>query len=132
MSQIRLTFACEFDKAYSVVVEDNGRVAYAYLLFYEDVVADVWLYNQAETPLGPFLNTDDLPALNPAVYIKSDFRMQPVTDPSEIKCEWDETADGMLEVDILIGNKFIAQLIPGAKPGWSVGVAKDGPLALVY
>jgi len=132
MSQIRLTCVCEFDQAYSVVVADNGRVAYAYLMFDEDVVADVWLYNQAETPAGAFLNTDDLPALNPAGYIKPGFLMEPVTDPSEVRCEWDETADGMLEVDILIRDKFMAQLIPGAKPGWSVGVAKDGPLALIY
>lgn len=132
MSQIRLIFTCEFDKAYSVVVEDNGRVAYAYLLFYEDVVADVWLYNQADAPPGSFLNTDELPALNPSAYIKPDFCIRPVIDPSDIKCEWDEISDGTLEVDILIRDKFIAQLIPGAKPGWSVGVAKDGPLALVY
>lgn len=55
-----------------------------------------------------------------------------VTSLSDIRCEWTEDSDGVIEVDILLHGKFIAQLIPGAKPGWSVLVAKDGPLALIY
>jgi hypothetical protein len=34
-----------------VVLEDDGRVAYAYLLERDAIVADVWLYNIGEDPV---------------------------------------------------------------------------------
>ncbi|WP_374951630.1 hypothetical protein [Mucilaginibacter sp.] len=56
----------------------------------------------------------------------------PIRSEDDVRCEWIETSDGIIEVDILIRGKFIAQLTPGAKPGLSVLVIKDGPLALKY
>ena len=38
----------EPDGGRSVVLEDDGRVAYAYLLEKDTIVSDVWLYNVAE------------------------------------------------------------------------------------
>ena len=132
MSTFSGRFYCEFDSFYSVLIEDDGRVAYAYLMQDEDKIADVWLYNQAQAPAGSFWKEEDMPFLNPADYLNKDAAIPPVKNADEVRCEWIETNDGMIEVDILLRGKFIAQLSPGAKPGWSVLVAKDGPLALVY
>ena len=132
MPEFHLTETCPFDDAYAVTIDDNGRVANAYLTFYGDVVSDVWLYNRVPTPAGSFLNTDEMPPLNPADYIKKDVIATPIADATQVRLDWDESADGDIEVAILLHDKFIAELIPGAKPGYSVLVAKDGPLALVY
>nr|WP_294943609.1 hypothetical protein [uncultured Mucilaginibacter sp.] len=132
MPEFYLNLPCPFDDAYAVVVEDNGRVAYAYLLFYEDIVSDVWLYNNALTPAGSFINTDEIPALNPADYIKKDTMITPISEEGQVYCDWDESDDDGIEVGVTLRGKFIAELRHGAKPGWNVIVAKDGPLALVY
>lgn len=125
-------FYCEFDQFFSVKIEDDGRVAYAYLMYGDDVTGDVWLYNQGPAPATSFWYPEDKPFLNPAEYLPGEAFVWPVTTRADIRCEWTETGDGIIEVDILIHGNFIAQLTPGAKPGWSVLVAKDGPLALVY
>jgi hypothetical protein len=133
MSEFLLKTPCELDAAYSLVIEDDGRVAYAYLMQYEDIVGDVWLYNQQEAPQTNFWNEEDMPFLNPAEYVnKEAANITPLKEAAEVRCEWTESPDGLIEVDILLRGKFIAQLIAGAKPGWSTLVAKDGPLALVY
>lgn len=121
---------CEFDRNYSVRIEDDGRVAYAYFIEWSDVNGDVWLYNVAETPADSNWALQDSPYLNAAEYIAEN--IAPIKEASEIRCEWMETKNGIIEVDILIRGKFVAQLIAGAKPGWSAMVKKDGPLALAY
>ncbi|MFD0751216.1 hypothetical protein ACFQZS_13780 [Mucilaginibacter calamicampi] len=124
---------CEFDGHYSVRIEDNSRVAYAYLYEGEDIVGDVWLYNQIEPPQTSFWLPEDMPFLNPKEYLLPDAAIKPITDESQIRCEWTESKDdGLIEVGLYIRDKFIASVAVGAKPGWSVLVAKDGPLAYVY
>ncbi|MBD1392432.1 hypothetical protein [Mucilaginibacter glaciei] len=125
-------FYCEFDRFCSVKIVDDGRVAYAYFTQGDDAVGDVWLYNQAEAPKVSFWNPADIPFLNPVEYLNKDAKIAPINAADEVRCEWLETSDGIIEVDILIRGKFIAQLSPGAKPGFSVLVVKDGPLALIY
>lgn len=124
---------CEFDRNYSLKIEDDGRVAYAYLYEGEDIIGDVWLYNQQEAPATSFWRTEDMPFLNPIEYLAKDAVIKPITAESEIRCEWTESLDdGLIEAGIYIRDKFIASVASGSKPGWSVLVAKDGPLALVY
>lgn len=119
---------CGLDRNYGVRIEDDGRVAYAYFLEWDEVNGDVWLYNVAEIPTDSNWAKQQMPYLNTAEYIAEN--IAPIKDESEIRCEWNETKDGIIEVDILIRGKFIAQLTAGAKPGWSTVVKKDGPLAL--
>lgn len=38
------------DKEHFLIIEDNGRVAYAYLLKNEKIIGDVWLYNRCVSP----------------------------------------------------------------------------------
>lgn len=133
MSTVSLRVFCEFDLHYSIVIEDDGRVAYAYLLEGEDIIGDVWLYNQQEPPQTSFWLPEDRPFLNPKEYLAKDAAIKPIARESEIRCEWTESKDdGLIEVGIYIRDKFIASVAMGSKPGWSVLVAKDGPLAYVY
>ena len=45
---------------YSVVFDDDGRVAYAYLLNHQgNIISDVWLYNQCKTPKEPEWKTSN-------------------------------------------------------------------------
>lgn len=132
MSTFSLQIPYEFDENYSVLIEDDGRVAYAYLLAYGDVVGDVWLYNQAEAPQDANWYNQTIPYLNPAEYLDKAVTIFPIKNENEVRCEWTELNDGVIEVGIWLKDKFIAQLESGSKPGWSVLVVKDGPLAQVY
>jgi hypothetical protein len=133
MSTFSLQVPCEFDRHYSLKIKDDGRVAYAYLYEGEDVIGDVWLYNQQEPPAISFWRDEDAPFLNPKEYLSKDAAIKPIQSESEVRCEWTESKDdGLIEVGIYIRDKFIAAVASGSKPGWSVLVAKDGPLAYVY
>jgi hypothetical protein len=133
MSTFFLQVHCEFDRHYSLTIKDDGRVAYAYLYEGEDIIGDVWLYNQQQAPDVSFWREEDMPFLNPAEYLAKDAAIKPIADESELRCEWTESLnDGLIEVGISIRGKFIASIASGSKPGWSVLVAKDGPLAYVY
>lgn len=133
MSTFHSRFYCEFDPNFSLVIQDEGRVAYAYLYDGQDVIGDVWLYNQQEAPQTSFWLPEDTPHLNPKEYLLKDTTIRPVENESDMRCEWTESKDdGAIEVGIYIRDKFIASVAVGSKPGWSVLVAKDGPLAYVY
>ncbi len=124
---------CEFDSNYSLKIHDDGRVAYAYLYEGEDIVGDVWLYNQQEPPQTSFWLPEDVPFLNPKEYLTGNATIKPILDVSEVRCEWTESKDtGLIEAAIYIRDKFIASVAVGDKPGWSVLVSKDGPLAYRY
>jgi hypothetical protein len=133
MSTFFLRVFCEFDRNYALIIEDDGRVAYAYLLDDDDIIGDVWLYNQQEPPQTSFWLKEDMPFLNPKEYLAKDLTVKPILKEIEIRVEWTESKeDGLIEAGIYIRDKFIASVMAGSKPGWSVLVAKDGPLAYVY
>ena len=133
MSTFTLKANCHFDDYYSVVIADDGRVAYAYLMEGEDSIGDVWLYNQHEAPKDSNWDKQQLPYLNPEEYLNKETRVSPITDKGDVYFEWNESlSDGSIEVSIYIRDKFIAQIITGSKPGWSALVVKDGPLAQIY
>lgn len=123
-------FSCQGNAEYSVVIEDDELVAYAYLFKGEIIVGDIWLYNQAPTPVNTEWNQDDMPFLNPFEFVKHN--LEPITDKNEIALKWVLKKD--MEVDyvlIKIKGELIAKLSEGANPGWSTCVIKDGPLAKV-
>jgi hypothetical protein len=124
---------CEFDSNFSLAVQDDGRVAYACLYDGEDIIGDVWLYNQQDPPQTSFWLPEDMPFLNPKEYLTNDADIKPIAGEGEVRYEWTESKDdGTIEVGIYIRDKFIASVAAGSKPGWSVLVAKDGPLAYLY
>ncbi len=124
---------CELDSNYSLIIEDDGRVAYAYLMEYGDIIGDVWLYNHQEAMKQADWNNQQMPWLNPTEYLKNEASIAPITNKNEVRCEWNESlTDGLIEVSITLRGKFIAHILSGSKPGWSTLVIKDGPLAQVY
>lgn len=115
----------------SVVVEDDGRVAYAYLLGEENhIVGDVWLYNRCGAPREPEWTTlQAAPFANSAEFVKLDASFvclkYPDVDVQWIweSCKWIAT--------IWANGRLIAKLGEGDKPGMSALALQDGPLAKV-
>ena len=112
---------------YSAVFEDDGRVAYAYLLEGNGIVADVWLYNHGEPPDEPeWEDPTRMPFANPKGFANPN-PFKPVADALEVSFKW---IAGKPIVNILIRGVPFAKLTPGSKPGWSKLALRDGPLAL--
>lgn len=121
-------FFCESNDRYSVVIEDNGRVAYAYLLWDEEIIGDVWLYNQAATPLI-FDTTNEIPFLNSADFVRKN--IAPITADGEVQIIWFLTQGDMADATIYVRDELVAGIKNGLNPGWSAMVNMDGPLAKV-
>jgi hypothetical protein len=108
----------------AVVLEDDGRVAYAYLLDHENVVSDVWLYNVADTPnVVDWNDESQMPFLNPQSFCKTETAPR-LTQRASIECIWFDEG-----VEVVVNGVLVARLKPGAKPGWSRLALRPGPLA---
>jgi hypothetical protein len=112
------------DSTLSLVLEDKGRVAYAYLLQDDRIVGDVWLYNVAETPEEvDWRDPSHMPFLNPRRFC-SDERIPPLTRSSNVSCCWLE--DG---VEVVAEGSLLARLRVGGRPGQSRLAGVAGPFA---
>jgi hypothetical protein len=108
----------------AVVLEDDGRVAYAYLLTNEKIVGDVWLYNVAQGPhVVRWDKEEGMPFLNPKPFCV-DQPVRRLTDDSSVVCTWSE-----LGVEVEVDGVPWARLETGAKPGWSRMAARPSPVA---
>ena len=116
-----------------VFVEDDGSVAYAYLLDSDqNIVGDVWLYNVGPAPVEPpwSLAESEPPFKNPMRYIRSGGDILPIIEPSEIAVSWVSKDGALIQAQVSIRGEKVAVLAPGKSPGWSSLVSEDGPLAL--
>src|SRR3989442_11885260 len=91
----------------TVLVEDDGRVCYAYTLDEDGkICSDVWLYNRCKTPAEPeWHERENAPFANPASFScqSSEFRLPRSVE--DISVEWIETGD--VEVArICLFNRF--------------------------
>ena len=108
----------------SVIFEDDGKVAYAYLLEAGVVVGDVWLYNVLDSPDDvDWKDSSAMPFLNPRNYCNSGKNPQ-LREGSILVCEWSPSG-----VKVWIDGVYFARLEVGAKPGWSRFAIQSGPLA---
>jgi hypothetical protein len=114
----------------SVVIEDDGRVAYAYLLDANDrICGDVWLYNRCAAPDEPeWCRPDNAPFANPASYASNCEAFHPAETGADFSVEWVSEDIGFIAKLFLRGELF-AVLREGAKPGWARLAKMDGPLA---
>jgi hypothetical protein len=114
---------------FAVLIEDDDKVCYAYLLNEEKedkIVGDIWLYNHAPTPMEPeWYSRENLPFLNPAEFVKEN--LEPFDAWSPVEVTWDFGEE--IVAKIFLSERLIAKLAAGASPGWSSLVTKDGPLA---
>ncbi|WP_284196150.1 hypothetical protein [Chitinimonas prasina] len=116
----------------SVVVDDDGRVAYAYLLDANGkICGDVWLYNRCAAPVDPeWTSPGNAPFANPMSYVRDVDGFEFPESGREISAEWMCRSDKYV-VKIFLHGKNIAMLEDGAKPGLAYLAKKDGPLAKV-
>lgn len=108
----------------SLVLEDDGRVAYAYLQDGDSVVGDVWLYNVGQDPESvDWRDRSAMPFQNPAKYCTAEVlpRLRP---DSDISCRWSDQG-----VTVSVAGLVWARLEKGARPGWSRRAQIAGPLA---
>jgi hypothetical protein len=119
------------DGVHTCIVEDNGRVAYAYLLREKQIVGDLWLYNQEATPQEPeWKNRSKLPFLNPAAFFELSRMSEPLCSVDEIEIVWGGGDDGIsTSLQLHLRGQFYGELIVGSKPGWTIAASQDGPLA---
>ena len=114
---------------FAVLIEDDDKVCYAYLLNEEKedkIVGDIWLYNHAPTPMEPeWYSRENLPFLNPAEFVKEN--LEPFEASSPVEVTWDFGEETV--ANIFLASRLIAKLTVGSCPGWSSLVTKDGPLA---
>jgi hypothetical protein len=119
------------DPRYAVVFEDDGAVAYAYLLRDRKIVADVWLYSRGEASrkrpwTDPALKP---PFANPLEFVAPD-SFAPVVTPHEVSFAWSFADDADVVVEVSIRGCRHARIGLRSKPGWCRLATKDGPLAL--
>ena len=108
----------ESTTGFALVIEDNGRVAYAYLLDRERIVGDVWLYNGIVPPGEPeWHDPSKLPFANPSGYTRDD-SVEPLRDESRVAVSWVVAGGTVKEARLAIDGTLWAVLRPGAKPGW--------------
>lgn len=121
------------DSGYAVVFEDDGRVAYGYLLDPDrKIIGDVWLYNRCETPREPEWRTPDLlPFANPVEFSKDHSGFTPVEDEAEVTVTFMPLDGGRMRAAIWIRGQVFGILENGCKPGWARMAKKDGTLAKV-
>lgn len=116
---------------HSAVFEDDGRVAYAYLLYGDEIVADVWLYNSVATPERPeWRDPSRAPFMNPLGFTSSE-QFPPVRDETEVAFSWSRGTAEQTTLRVFIRGDYHAMLVPGSKPGWCKLAARNGPLASV-
>ncbi len=113
----------EQDGDRTVLIEDDGRTAYAYLVEGGAVVSDVWLYNRDGVDDDPSWNDPrDMPFPNKRKYM-SDERFA-LEEAAIVRIAWDRSGG-----DIYADDVRVARLQRGAKPGWSCLAVIDSPLA---
>lgn len=118
------------DARFELVVEDNGRVAYAYLVSNKNIVGDVWLYNSTKAPEAPeWTDKAKLPFMNPASFSSQVIDFRPLQSPGRIKVSWRTDQVGDPGVKIFIDEVLHATLAVGEKPGCCRFARKSGPLA---
>lgn len=110
-------------KDQSVVLQDDDRVAYAYLVDRITVVSFVWLYNVSLPPAFP--SSLDGPPHNSAPHYTGAQSLPRLTATSAVHCRW-----GVDGVSIDVDSAPWARLKFGARPGWSILVEVPGPLGL--
>ena len=120
------------DPRYSAVFEDDGTVAYAYLLRSGKIIGDVWLYNRGSSPgIRPWLDRARKPPFpNPAEFVVPG-RFMPVANLDDVAFVWSYREDGeVAAIQIWIRSSFHAEIMVDSKPGKCCLAEKDGPLAL--
>jgi hypothetical protein len=131
MSTFYIQIFSEENSIYSIIVEDDGLVAYCYLIYKDEIIGDVWFYNQADPPLiADWSNKDGMPYLNPQEFVE--LKIEPIRSTDDLDVHWHYYDDQLNRVEIFLRKQLAVVLKPNSKPGWSTFVNKDNPIAKKY
>src|SRR5689334_14103846 len=85
------------DSGKSGVIEDDGRVGYAYLLGAEGrICGDVWLCNRCPAPKEPeWSDREKAPYANPESYVDPTAIFSLPTSIDDFSVEWRDQAEGI-------------------------------------
>ncbi|WP_417355452.1 hypothetical protein [Flavobacterium sp.] len=121
-------FFSEKKDIFSVIIDDDGSVAYAYLLEGNNIISDLWLYNSGKTKYEDWENISekDLPLQNLDCYIIT--KIKSITNDNDIDVEW-YIEGNSVKVEIYIHNKLIGILNSTSKVGFNTLVSEDTPIA---
>lgn len=116
------------DSKRSLVIEDDGKVAYAYMCDEGDqIIGDVWLFNRGDAPKEPeWRDRTKAPFANPADYVL-EVQFSPPIDLNEFSIVWEMGERYVAK--IFLRNKIFATLADNEKPGKAILAKKNGPLA---
>lgn len=116
---------------FSIIIEDDGLVAYAYLLKDEEIVSTLWLYNVGKTLYNNWENLDkhDLPFQNLDYFISK--QIESIKSKNDINIKW-VIEKNYTRSYIFIFNELIGFLDSTTPIGYSLLVTEDGPLANKY
>jgi hypothetical protein len=129
MTTFYTTIRCH-DDVHACVIEDNGHVAYAYLLAEGSIISDLWLYNQGPTPHEPeWRDGTKMPFLNSSAYVDASRMATPLHSETDLAVSWNYSGARLASVTLHLYGHLYGQLIPFANPGLCVAALKDGPLA---
>lgn len=124
----------DFDEitGYSVMFEDDGKTAYAYLILNGKITADVWLYNRHIAPTqAEWDDPSKLPFMNPREYA-FDLSIEPISNTNQVQFVWNHDRQNcLINTEVFLRGELYGQLTPTSCPGWSKLAKKDGPLARV-
>lgn len=114
-----------------LIIEDDGRVCYGYLMSPDGIIGDVWLYNRGAAPSEPeWSSPERAPFANPAHLSKRDLPYLIPNSSDAFEVHWQEIEGGPM-ARIYIDEVLGGILAPGDKPGQSAAASADGPLARV-
>jgi hypothetical protein len=120
---------CHGELGCKVIIDDDGKTGYAYLIVGEEMVSDVWLYNVGSPSKIPeWTDCDNLPFAN-SVDCTLQEHFDSIHDATEISLDWEVRGGGLWQVCISLRGVEHAILRPGAKPGWCRLAVKESPIA---
>ncbi len=111
---------------FMLIVEDDGRVAYSYLLKRERIVADVWLYNVGPAPEVPEWKMGGRPPfLNPADCCEHPLGGPGLSADNVVSVDWHGSS-----AELFVDGIHWASLEPGSRPGRCRHATRPSPVAL--
>ncbi|MEQ1934081.1 MAG: hypothetical protein ABL962_09400 [Fimbriimonadaceae bacterium] len=114
-----------------IMIEDDGRVCYAYFMKGAHTTGHVWLYNVSPAPSSIEEQERGVAPLNPAPLVKAIIGPRP-TRSEDIEGNWLINEENAVECGIYIFGHLTARLADGERPGYCSNAAEDGPLAFTY
>jgi hypothetical protein len=116
---------------FKLTIDDDGKVAYAYLKKGITILGDVWLYNRCSTPEQPeWVDRRNLPFANCREFTTEEGRFDQAIALDDTQVEW-EYEDGLPRALVYVSRRLVATVGVNDKPGYCRFASKDGPLAKV-